>query len=162
MDLTPRTADDTSAPEPRSRRWLPIVALGLIVVAGAILVTRFLTSAVDYYCNVDEIGERAGCEEGRALRVQGTVEEDSIQRRDGTTEFVIAFDGAELPVRYEGEPGGIFAECVPVVVHGRVDGGTLFGSRVEVKHSSEYVEENDDRLDEAVERSGDERCSQRA
>jgi len=131
-----------------------------VVVAGGVLVTRFLTSAVDYYCNVDEIGERSGCEAGRSLRVQGTVEEGSIQRRDGTTSFVIAFNDEELPVRYEGEPGGIFDECIPVVVHGRIeDDGVLRGTRVEVKHSSEYVDENAARLDDAVERSGAEKCS---
>ena len=43
------------------------------LVAGGVIVTQFLRSAVDYYCNVDEIGVRDGCEAGRRLRVQGTV-----------------------------------------------------------------------------------------
>jgi hypothetical protein len=61
---------------------------------------------------------------------------------------VIAFNGAELPVRYEGEPAGIFKECIPVVVHGGLSGDTFEGDRVEVKHSEEYVAVNSDRLDE--------------
>ncbi|CAN5611238.1 hypothetical protein BH18ACT3_BH18ACT3_11890 [soil metagenome] len=159
MDLTPRTAPEAAAPSTR-RRWVPLLVLGLVVAAGGVLVARFLTSAVDYYCNVDEIGERAGCEKGRSLRVQGTVEDGTIERTDGTTSFVISFNGEELPVRYEGEPGGIFDECIPVVVHGRIEAdGALRGTRVEVKHSSEYVDENAERLDDAVEKSGAEQCS---
>ena len=159
MDLTPRTAPEAAAPSTR-RRWVPLLVLGLVVVAGGVLVARFLTSAVDYYCNVDEIGERAGCEKGRSLRVQGTVEDGTIERTDGTTSFVISFNDEELPVRYEGEPGGIFEECIPVVVHGRIENdGVLRGTRVEVKHSEEYVDENAERLDDAVDRSGAEQCS---
>ena len=58
-DLTPRTGhDDTPAPASRGRRVLPMIVLGLVLVAGGVIVTQFLRSAVDYYCNVDEIGER--------------------------------------------------------------------------------------------------------
>ena len=67
---------------------------------------------------------------------------------DGVTTFTISFDGATLPVRYEGQPGGIFEECEPVVVHGELVDGTFEGDRVEVKHSNEYEAENADRLDE--------------
>jgi cytochrome c-type biogenesis protein CcmE len=147
-DLTPRPV----APVPsarRRRRWLPMLVLGLVLVAGGVIVTQFLTSAVDYYCNVDEIGTRAGCDADRRLRVQGTVDEGSVELANGVTTFDISFDGATLPVRYEGEPGGIFKECLPVVVHGRLIDGTFEGDRVEVKHSNEYVAENGDRVDEA-------------
>jgi cytochrome c-type biogenesis protein CcmE len=125
--------------------------LGLVLVGGGVVVTKFLTSAIDYYCNVDELGEKSGCEAGRRLRVQGNVEEGSVSETDGVTTFVMSFDGAELPVRYEGEPGGIFQECVPVVVHGRLDesSGVFDGDRVEVKHDNEYEADNGDRIDEA-------------
>ena len=69
----------------------------------------------------------------------------------GDTDFVIAFNGVTVPVRYDGEPGGIFKECIPVVVHGSSStaSGVFEGDRVEVKHSDEYVAVNDDRLSEA-------------
>ena len=60
---------------------------------------------------------------GRRTRSCGTgatVEQGSVATSEGVTTFVIAFNGAQLPVRYDGEPGGIFDECVPVVVHGRL------------------------------------------
>ena len=52
-------------------------------------------------------------------------------------------------MRYAGDPGGIFKECLPVVVHGVIESGELVGDRVEVKHSDEYVAVNDDRVTDA-------------
>ena len=155
-DLSPRTGPDTAVVTRRRRKWLPLVVLGLVLVAGGVIVTQFLRSAVDYYCNVDEIGERSGCDADRRLRLQGVVERGSIVESGGDTEFLISFNGAEVPVHYDGEPGGIFKECIAVVVHGRFDGaaagGPVFqGDRVEVKHSDEYVAVNDERLEESDE-----------
>ena len=52
--------------------------LVVVLVAGGVVVTKFLTSAIDFYCNVDEIGSKDGCEAGRRLRIQGTVEEGTV------------------------------------------------------------------------------------
>jgi len=119
------------------------------MAAGAVITFKFLTNAIDYYCNVDEIGVRDGCEPGRRLRVQGTVQAGSVKQADGITTFAMMFNDAELAVRYEGEPGGIFDECVAVVVHGRLDADVFNGDRIEVKHSNEYSEKNSGRLSEA-------------
>jgi len=142
LDLSPREERQPTAPRSR-RRWVPLVVLGLVLVAGGVIVR----SAVDYYCNVDEIGSRSGCESGRRLRVQGTVDRGSVSEANGTTTFTISFAGVTMPVEYEGEPGGIFKECEPVVVHGELVGDTFHGDRVEVKHSNEYVAENANRVD---------------
>lgn len=146
-DLSPRSVPPAS--RRRGRRVLPMVVLGAAIVAGGVIVTQFLTSAVDYYCNVDEIGVRSGCDDDRRLRVQGTVDHGSVVTERGVTSFSISFNEVTLPVRYDGEPGGIFKECIPVVVHGQLDDGTFLGDRVEVRHSNEYVAVNSDRLDEA-------------
>ena len=149
IDLSPRTPVGPAAPVRRKRKWMPLVVLGLVVIAGGVIVTQFLTQAVDYYCNVDEIGERSGCDEDRRIRLQGTVDEDSVERVANTTVFTISFNGKTMPVSYDGEPGGIFKECIPVVVHGVIENGTLLGDRVEVKHSDEYVAVNDERVADA-------------
>lgn len=150
LDLSPReTAGASGRPPRRSRNWMPIAILALVLVAGGVIVTQFLRSAVDYYCNVDEVGTRDGCDPGRRIRLQGTVDEGSVEVANRTTRFTISFNGATMPVTYDGEPGGIFKECIPVVVHGVIENQVLLGDRVEVKHSENYVAKHDDRIDEA-------------
>jgi cytochrome c-type biogenesis protein CcmE len=150
MDLSPRDPVDPAARvRPKRRNWLPILVLGLVVVAGGVIVTQFLRTAVDYYCNVDEVGVRDGCDADRRIRLQGTVDEGSVEHVDNTTVFTISFNGATMPVTYDGQPGGIFKECIPVVVHGVIEDGTLLGDQVEVKHSDEYVAVNDERVADA-------------
>ena len=125
MDLSPRSPGRSRriAAVRRKRKWLPMLVLGLVVVAGGVIVTQFLTSAVDYYCNVDEVGNRGGCDEDRRIRLQGTVDEGSVEKVANTTVFTISFNGVTMPVSYDGEPGGIFKECIPVVVHGVIEDG---------------------------------------
>jgi cytochrome c-type biogenesis protein CcmE len=159
VDLTPRTVDAAVPTRRRRRRWLPMLLLGLVIVAGGVVVTQFLTSAIDYYCNVDEIGVTANCDSDRRLRVQGVVDEGSVADDGVVTEFTMSFNGATLPVRYEGDPGGIFQECIAVVVHGRIgDDGVFDGDRIEVKHSNEYVEANPGRVDDEYD-EGSPACS---
>ena len=123
--------------------------LGLVLVAGGVIVTQFLRSAVDYYCNADEIGVRSGCDADRRLRVQGTVDAGSLSEVNGDTAFTITFNDVTVPVRYDGQPGGIFEECMPVIVHGRLEGDTFMGDDIEVKHDSSYEAANPERLAEA-------------
>jgi cytochrome c-type biogenesis protein CcmE len=150
MDLSPRTSPDPDASGGgRKRNWLAIIVLAFVLVAGGVIVTKFLTSAVDYYCNVDEIGVRDGCDDDRRIRLQGTVDEGSVATEGSATVFTISFNGETMPVHYDGEPGGIFKECIPVVVHGVIADGVLEGDRVEVKHSDDYVAVNDERVEDA-------------
>jgi cytochrome c-type biogenesis protein CcmE len=151
VDLTPRINDESSVASKKKRRWIPIVMVVAAMSAGGVVVTKFLTSAIDYYCNVDEVGSRPGCEGDRRLRVQGIVEEGSVQQQDGGTSFVMVFNLEKIKVVYAGDPGGVFQECIPVVAHGRVIDGTFESDRIEVKHSNSYVEKNKTRLDTANE-----------
>ena len=156
IDLSPRSAPDVSS---RKRRpWGAIAVWVVVVGAGFVVITKFLTSAVDYYCNVDEIGQKDGCDAGRRLRVQGVVDAGSVVDDGTVTVFDVSFNGETIPVRYDGDPGGIFKECIPVVVHGVLKDGTFLGDRIEVKHSNEYEAENPDRVDEPE----DGECSQSA
>lgn len=160
MDLTPRTSADNAPLAPRKRRttWTAIAVLAVVVVAGGVIVSQFLTNAIDYYCNADEVGVRQGCEADRRIRVQGTVDEGSLASSGGATTFSISFSDATIKVVYDGDPGGIFQECIPVVAHGRLVGDTFEANRIEVKHSNEYMAKNADRVNEAEAQA----CSQQA
>jgi cytochrome c-type biogenesis protein CcmE len=133
---------------PRRRNWPALALLVVVLGLGGVIVTKFLTSAIDFYCNVDEVGHKSGCEAGRRLRIQGTVDEGSVEHSGAVTDFRISFNGVTKEVRYEGDPGGLFQECIPVVVHGVLDASDVFeGDKLEVKHSNEYAAKNPERLD---------------
>jgi cytochrome c-type biogenesis protein CcmE len=144
MDLSPRAEIDPAAPPKRKRNIVPILVLALVIVAGGVIVTQFLNTAVDYFCNVDEVGVRDGCEEDRRVRLQGTVDEGTVVQTSGLTTFTMTYNDSTIAVEYDGIPGGIFRECIPVVVHGEIENGVLHGDNIEVKHSDEYVAENSD------------------
>jgi cytochrome c-type biogenesis protein CcmE len=148
LDLSPRTT--ASGPGRRNRRrWGAVAVLVLVVAAGGVLISQFLGNSLDYYCNVDEVGVKDNCSGDRSLRVQGTVEKGSLERLDTQTRFLIGFNGKELAVVYDGDPGGKFQECIPVVVRGRYENGVFLGNEVEVKHSNEYAAKNEGRLEQA-------------
>ncbi|MEM8745498.1 MAG: cytochrome c maturation protein CcmE [Actinomycetota bacterium] len=156
LDLSPRASvADAPTPAKRRRRNIaPMIVLALVLVAGGVIVTQFLATAVDYFCNVDEIGERDGCETERRIRLQGTVDAGSVDETPGRTAFSMSYNGVSIDVEYaagDGRPGGIFEECQPVVVHGEIRDGVLYGDNIEVKHSEEYEAESGDNLDAAYE-----------
>lgn len=158
-DLAPRAPVPAARGRSGRRKWAPIAILVVVVAIGGVMVTQFLTSAVDYFCNVDEIGQKKGCEEGRKIRVQGEVVQGSVDDvGDGSTRFELQFNGVTMPVNYHGVPTGIFQECINVVVSGRKTGGVFEGTDMSVKHSNEYESENADRVAEGE----DPACSQRA
>jgi cytochrome c-type biogenesis protein CcmE len=158
VDLTPRTSRDaagsgSASPAKPKRRLAPWLFLGFVVIAGGVVMTQFLTSAIDYYCNVDEIGVKEQCSGDRRVRIQGRVEQDSLVRggNGGIESFTIAFNGKEMPVDYRNGAAlpDLFQECIPVVVAGKLTNGAFEGSTVDVKHSNEYVAENGERIETA-------------
>ena len=60
--------------------------------------------------------------------------------------FTVTYNGATIPVTYQGEPGGIFQEGIPVVVEGRMTATGFAGDRVLVKHTEQYIEKNPGRV----------------
>ena len=154
MDLSPRTTTTSDEPPPRpKKRWGAWAVLALVLVGGGFVVTKFLTSAIDYYCNADEVGVRSKCSGDRRLRVQGKVEQGSVvQGPAGIEKFMVTFNNASLIVDYSNGAvvPDLFQDCIPVVVAGELKDGILIGSSVEVKHSNEYVAKNADRLNQAT------------
>ena len=152
MDLSPRTITEPTAPAPRARpkrrrAWPWAIVLGLVFAAAAIILFQGLSNATVYFCNANEVGQRPDCMPGKRFRVQGSVVQGSVQRVDADTDFDITYAGATIPIHYQGEPGGIFKEGLPVVVEGRMGtDGTFAGDRVLVKHTEQYRAENPGRV----------------
>ncbi|MEI2707145.1 MAG: cytochrome c maturation protein CcmE [Ilumatobacteraceae bacterium] len=155
MDLKPREIEPLETAPAQRRKWGAIVALVLVLAAGGIIVTKFLTDSLDYYCNVEEVGKKSGCEADRALRIQGFVKEGTKRISNGITTFTIVSTENHVdnyPVQYDGVPSSeIFQDCVRVVVHGRLTNGVFLGDNVEVKHDNQY--ESADKAEQSTERS---------
>jgi cytochrome c-type biogenesis protein CcmE len=153
VDLSPREVVPTAQGRKRKRPWLAMSVLGLVLVGGGVMVVMFLNNAVDYYCNVDEVGVKDGCDVGRNIRIQGVVQEGTVEETAAEYSFVIAYNGQEMPVSVGSQPSGIFQECIPVVVRGQAvddgDGVVFLGDEVIVKHDNEYDAENADRLEQS-------------
>jgi cytochrome c-type biogenesis protein CcmE len=120
-----------------------------LVLAGvAVVLFQFLRSASLYFCNADEVGVKSSCTEGKRFRLQGDVDGlDESLRDSGILTFGLTFNGATVPVRYEGgEPSDLFQPGRAAVVEGRLEDGTFAADRILVKHDSEYKAENPDRV----------------
>ncbi len=154
MDLSPREVVPTAVGRKRKRPWAAMLVLALVLVAGGVVVTKFLTSAIDYYCNVDEVGVKSGCDVGRSIRIQGVVEKGSVDKTGSVVNtFVIGFHGKKMEVQLGSAPSGLFQECIPVVVSGRAvqsaNGVVFHGDEVIIKHDNNYDAANKDRISQA-------------
>ena len=51
---------------------------GLVLAGSAVLLFQGLSNATVYFCNADEVGRRGDCTRGQRFRLQGTVDQGSI------------------------------------------------------------------------------------
>jgi cytochrome c-type biogenesis protein CcmE len=155
MDLSPREVVADVTPARRAKRKLgPMLVLGAVLVGGGVVIAKGLTSAIDYYCNADEVGVVDKCSGDRNMRIQGNVVEGSIVESSGgsVNGFTIAFNGKSVLVDYADAAAvpGLFQACIPVIVAGSLQpDGSLRATGVEVKHSDEYEKKNQARIDQA-------------
>ena len=155
MELSPRLAPDDSGPVTAKRRRSPWAygVLAVVLVGLGVVVYQGLTSASLYFYNADEaVAQKADLGDAR-FRLQGTVQDGSIQPTDRGVAFTVAYNGVEVGVEHEGDPPELFKPGVPVVLEGHWDSAgdsNLFDSdRILIKHSEQYVADNGDRIDDA-------------
>ncbi|MGH9213362.1 MAG: cytochrome c maturation protein CcmE [Acidimicrobiales bacterium] len=161
MELTPRRLEENDGPDDGSvatrrrsprRRWLPLVVVGVVVMALGVLVVKGLSEATLYFRNADEAVAQRDELGDRRFRLQGTVVDDAVVTEGGVT-FDVAYNDVEVAVHHVGDPPDLFEPGVPVVLEGRWDeSGAFFASdRMLVKHDAEYEsrEDYDERISEA-------------
>ncbi len=140
MDVTPRPA----VTPVRRRNPAAIAVLALVLLGGGFVVFNGLRSAALYYYNADEAVAKKDQLGSHRFRVQGTVT-DTRAEGDAVL-FHIAFNGVAVEVRHVGDPPELFRVGIPVVLEGRWDGDVFASDRILIKHSSEYREQNPDRV----------------
>ena len=157
MELTPRTLDE-ERPAPRRRRAPLTVAL-VVLLVGALgfVVWKGLSNATLYFRNADEaVADRQELGD-RRFRLQGTVQDGTVQRDGERVRFVVAFNDVEVDVVHEGDPPELFRPGIAVVLEGHWGDGEVFESdSILVKHSNEYraEDEYDERVDAAEDGGG--------
>jgi cytochrome c-type biogenesis protein CcmE len=149
-DLSPRIPSTVAAASPaRKKKGLgAAVVLALILAGIGVLLFQGLSNATVFFCNADEVGVRSDCHVNQRFRLQGTVDQGSINRTyDGNVlHFTVTYNGATVPVTYQGQPEGIFQAGIPVVVEGRMTATGFAGDRVLVKHTEQYIEKHPGRV----------------
>jgi cytochrome c-type biogenesis protein CcmE len=152
LDLSPRTSAPVVTAR-RRRRWGPIVVLVLVLGGVGYVAAQALTTATTFFYNADEAVAKQPELGTTRFRLQGTVEPGTIQRTEAGVDFVVTFNGAEVPVSHVGDPPELFKDAEPVVLEGHWDStGERFQSdRMLIKHDANYTAKNSDRLKEADE-----------
>jgi cytochrome c-type biogenesis protein CcmE len=127
----------------------------IVVVAAAIgfLVWQGLGNATLYFKTADEAVRDRQELGDRRFRIEGVVLAGSVRERGDGVGFRIEENGVEVPVRHRGDPPELFQPDIPVVLEGRWQGTTFESDRIMVKHTSEYREDNPDRVQDYPEGS---------
>ncbi len=124
----------------RKRRRLTIVLAGMVLLSGAVaLVLAALDENLSYFYSPSELAEAP---HGRAIRLGGLVEEDSVERQAGslTVSFRITDLTASVPVTYSGLLPDLFREGQGVITEGTLGADGVFVAReVLAKHDENYM-----------------------
>jgi cytochrome c-type biogenesis protein CcmE len=126
----------------RKRRRLVLIGSGMLALfaAVALVLSAFEENLVFFYSPSDLLAEKAP--EGRALRLGGLVEEDSVTRLDDglTVEFRVTDLANAVPVTFRGILPDLFREGQGVIAEGRFGtDGVFVADEVLAKHDENYM-----------------------
>lgn len=115
-----------------------IIAMGLLGVAAALMLTAFEENIVFFYSPTDITEKKIA--DGRRFRLGGLVEEGSVKKSAGA---VVNFRVTDLitavPVSYKGILPDLFREGQGIVAEGRLSGGVFKADEVLAKHDENYM-----------------------
>ncbi|WP_419919971.1 cytochrome c maturation protein CcmE [Candidatus Poriferisocius sp.] len=166
VELTPRPA----RPVRRGvRRWGPVLIVAVIVVVIGFVLWKALADATLVFREVDDAvqhREEVGDDRFRMIGspVSGSVREVTLADGRPAVAFSVTLDGVVADVVHTGALSDQFQPGVPVVIDGRwvesrehaglADDDWYFASdRMLIKHDNDYRVENQDRIDDAEQRS---------
>lgn len=121
---------------------LVLLAIALVALVGAALLAAWaLRNQASYFYVPSDIAADPP-EPGRAVRLGGMVEKDSVRKEaDGVTVAFVVGDGKErVPVRFRGIVPSLFVEGSGVVAEGRLgEDGVFVADNLLAKHDENYV-----------------------
>ncbi len=149
MELTPRTEDEARPPRSGRRRIIGVLGIVLVLAAAGLVMVQALGDASVFFRNADEAVEQRAELGDRRFRLQGTVVRDTIAETGLGVDFVVAYNGVEVPVHHIGDPAELFQAGVPVVLEGSWGDDAYESDWMAVKHTEVYEEDNGGRLRDA-------------
>ena len=126
--------------KPKNQR-LALIAAALVALVGAVLLAMLgLKKQAAYFLTPADIVAGKAVE-GRAMRLGGMVEKNSVVRlADGVSISFIVTDGqARTPVAFRGIVPDLFREGSGVVAEGRMSGPTFIADTILAKHDERYM-----------------------
>lgn len=146
-DTTPAQAEHDFIPEPSRMAHRIKVIVGLTVVLGALSFLGFTTfqSATVYFYTVGEIKQIGSTEEGRIVRVNGKLVQDTFVREESSTVARFTLQDTEgtqtLSAVHEGVvPDLFFNDHSEIILEGSYsEDGVFHSQNVIVKCPSKYV-----------------------
>ena len=97
MDLSPRDVAPAPPSASRAKRWLPILVLVLVLVAGGVVVTQFLTRRSTTTATSTRSARSRAARTIVACGSRAPSSEGSIIEDGGDTAFIIGFNGVDDP-----------------------------------------------------------------
>jgi cytochrome c-type biogenesis protein CcmE len=144
------TAPRVRPVKPAASKLRIVAVIAIVLGAIAFLVFKGLGDATVYFKTADEaVAQKASLGDKR-FRVEGAVVTGSVHQDGDRVRFEIISAGETVPVVHEGDPPELFKDGIPVVLEGHWAGDVYASDRIMVKHTSEYREQNPDRVDEYV------------
>ncbi len=115
-----------------------IIAMSLLGVAAALMLTAFEENIVFFYSPTD-IAEK-NITDGRRFRLGGLVEEGSVKKATGAVvNFRVTDLKTTIPVSFKGILPDLFREGQGIVAEGRLSGGVFKADEVLAKHDETYM-----------------------
>jgi len=124
----------------RGKRRLQALTLGMLGlgIATALALTAFRDNLVFFYSPSDIAANHIN--PGRAIRLGGMVEKDSVKHQGDVTEFRVTDMAQTIGVTYRGQLPDLFREGQGVVAEGMLNADGVFrADSVLAKHDEKYM-----------------------
>ncbi len=127
----------------RKRVTIFVVFAAVVGLIAWLFVSGFDETMV-YYMTVSELKAQTVKDEGRGLRVSGSVVPGSVVRSEDGLQMRFTLDelGEQLPVVYRGIVPDTFKENAGVLLEGKYLNGEFHAARLFTKCASKYESEN--------------------
>lgn len=139
----------------KQRRLFLIAASALLITAATALTLTAFQEDIVYFYSPTELKAKGPAQQGRALRLGGLVEDDSVRKEDGglVTRFKVTDLQESVTVVYEGILPDLFREGQGVVTQGTLGADGVFtAEEVLAKHDENYMPRE---VKDALEKSGE-------